>query len=256
MGRYGRACSGGDDLAVYDSYRMEHDIDLALVVGYEGDDRYQGNSHHIGSLAAASSWIAPLAYSHAGSPILPSKPFVGISLYLSSAQDANRLSAWPKAAVEALSARRSIVSVNAAPSLLQAVGDALRRLEGCAVLISHLGDPGAYRTHPTPEETRRTLSPLLSLAGAGNIGVKLSGLYGISDPPHDYPHTSARPFVELAVEAFGTDRLYWGSDFSPALDHVSFVQAVDAVSELPWSEAERASIMGGNLRRLLRHAFA
>jgi L-fuconolactonase len=94
----------------------------------------------------------------------------------------------------------------------------------------------------------------LALESSERVGVKLSGLYSISTPAHAYPHTVARPFVEVLVDRFGAKRLYWGSDFSPALDYVSFAQTIDAVAGMPWSRTERSAVMGGNLRRLVSSA--
>jgi L-fuconolactonase len=144
-----------------------------------------------------------------------------------------------------------IVSVNATPGTLARTRDTLRRLEGCQVLISHLGNPGTQDSPPSRAQVSAVLDPLLSLSDARHIGVKLSGLYDMSSPSHGFPHVIARPFIDRVADAFGTERLYWGSDFSPALDHVSFAQTIHAVSDLPWSDAERSAVMGGNLRRIV-----
>ena len=81
--------------------------------------------------------------------------------------------------------------------------------------------------------------------------VKISGLYAISDPAHGYPHDAAAPFLEILFERFGVGRCCWGSDFSPALDFVSFAQTAD----IPWltrlSSADIERVMGGNLLQLL-----
>ena len=73
---------------------------------------------------------------------------------------------------------------------------------------------------------RQRLALLLALADHQNVMVKISGLYAISDPSHGYPHEAARPFIDLVLERFGPSRCLWGSDFSPALEHVSFPQTV------------------------------
>lgn len=54
--------------------------------------------------------------------------------------------------------------------------------------------------------------------------MKLSGFYALAAPSHDFPHTQAWGYVETLLEAFGVERLLWGSDFSPALSHLSFPQ--------------------------------
>ena len=79
-----------------------------------------------------------------------------------------------------------------------------------------------------PRDGRDTSQPLLALAARSNVHVKFSGLYAVSVPDHDFPHDAAKPFVDVALEAFGPSRLLWGSDFPPALDFVSFPQAADA----------------------------
>ena len=81
--------------------------------------------------------------------------------------------------------------------------------------------------------------------------MKFSGLYGVSDPAHDFPHAAAQPFVDLLLDAFGPARLFWGSDFSPALDYVSFAQTADVRPLAGCSPDEVAEVMGGNLLRLL-----
>jgi L-fuconolactonase len=83
------------------------------------------------------------------------------------------------------------------------------------------------------------------------VSVKLSGLYAISDPPHDFPHAAARPFVDVIFATFGPSRVLWGSDFSPALDHVCFAQLADIHVLAGCSPSEVAGVMGGNLIRLL-----
>ena len=99
------------------------------------------------------------------------------------------------------------------------------------------------------------MRPLLRLAAFPNTMVKISGLYAVSDPAHGYPHAAAAPYIDLLLDGFSPGHCLWGSDFSPALDFVSFAQTVSN----PWLDrltpAEREGLMGGNLLSLLaRHA--
>lgn len=67
-------------------------------------------------------------------------------------------------------------------------------------------------------------------------------------------HAWVRPvaYVEVLVEAFGTKRLLWGSDFPPSLDSLSFAQTIELFAEMPFiSDEDRQAIEGGNLLRLL-----
>jgi predicted TIM-barrel fold metal-dependent hydrolase len=187
-------------------------------------------------------------------PAFPRRPFAGIAVYVTTRREAEEFAAWPRDLLERMSSAELIVSVNAASESLRATTRLLQRLEGCHVLLSHLGQPDARKVAPGRRDVERLLGPALALESSARVGVKLSGLYSISSPAHAYPHAVVRPFVECLAERFGAKRLYWGSDFSPALDYVSFVQTIDAVAAMPWSQAERSAVMGGNLRRLVSSA--
>jgi L-fuconolactonase len=247
-----------DELAVYESLRAVHNIERALVVGYEGDLQFEGNNGDIAKWAKEREWIAPLAYYDAEnapsfSPANAERDgiFVGISLYLMAPEKAQALAQWPRETIEDLNKKFSIISVNAEPGVLSEAQPFFERAENCFILISHLGMPGAFREPPSKSEAARIMEPLKRLSALPNTGVKLSGLYGASEPAHDYPHRSAHPFLQQLRDDFGSERLFWGSDFSPALEHVSFAQTIAALDFFNWTEAETNAIMGENLRRIL-----
>ena len=79
--------------------------------------------------------------------------------------------------------------------------------------------------------------------------MKLSALPCHSTQP--YPFPNLHPSIKAAVEAFGADRLYWGSDLTRL--PCPYREAVTLFSdELGFlSEAERAAIMGTALARFL-----
>jgi predicted TIM-barrel fold metal-dependent hydrolase len=109
-------------------------------------------------------------------------------------------------------------------------------------------DPDAYKAR---------LGQLLELARFPGPRVKLSGFYGATSPAtHDFPHRQAWGFIEALLDAFGAHRLLFGSDFSPALKHVTF-QTLDVFRLMPFlSEHERRLIEGANLIALLDEAAA
>ena len=111
--------------------------------------------------------------------------------------------------------------------------------------------PGRYSAPPTLVEARARLGPLVNLAHFLHVAVKVSGLYDVSDPPYDFPHDAARPFIAALLETFGPSRLVWGSDFPVALDFVSFVQTTEIRALQTCSRQERDAVMGGNLLALL-----
>jgi hypothetical protein len=62
---------------------------------------------------------------------------------------------------------------------------------------------------------------------------------------------AAAPFVAALLAGFGAERCLWGSDFSPVLDHISFVQSLTVPGLEAYDETTRTAVMGGNLLRLL-----
>ncbi|MEH1013164.1 amidohydrolase family protein [Micromonospora sp. CPCC 206060] len=261
-GRYGRSPAGGDELAVYQGIRRAHGISRALVIGYEGEAQFAGNNDHVARLAAAHDWIAPVAYVPPGGPeggtgTFWSAGFVGIAAYLPDPAAADRFAGWVTREATALNRVAALISLNATPAATAHLGPALTALDGCTVLFSHLGLPGAQPVVPTREAAAGILTPLTNLAGLPHVGVKISGLYAVSEPSDDFPHHAARPFVDLLLARFGARRLYWGSDFAPALDHVSFAQTLHPVGLDGLADDERDDILGGNLLRALdRHTAA
>ena len=176
---------------------------------------------------------------------------VGFAVYLPEASDGEAVAAWPADVLGELRAQRALLSLNARPAATSLLGEFVAELSGCTILFSHLGLPGTFDRIPTAAEARECLGPLLALAHREQAAVKFSGLYAVSDPAYDFPHTAAQPFVDILLDAFGPDRLLWGSDFSPALDYVSFAQTADARPLASCSRDEVAEVMGGNLLRLL-----
>ncbi len=257
--RYGAAWGRRHEVEVYETLRQAHDIERGLVIGYEGQPKFRGNNRDLVRWAEKHPWITPLAFVPATQPPTPRRlealwqqGFAGIALYLMNPEAAEDLNHWPLAVYEWLDEHRTIISLNAPPAALGLLQPFLAKLTACSVLISHLGLPGRFATPPPRSEARRILQPLRSLAALPHVGVKISGLYAVSNPAHDYPHESARPFIQQLYDDFGSKRLYWGSDFSPALEHVSFAQTIGALSQLGWSSADLQRIGHDNLMRIIR----
>jgi L-fuconolactonase len=259
-GVLGESPAGGDELTVYERLREHHGIERALVIGYEAEPRYAENNAEVIELARTRPWMVPIAYlAVRPAPTaerlreLRSAGAEGFAVYLPSEADGRAFGEWPAATFAELRAQAALVSFNAGPAGTAAAvaARAVDRLDGCTLIFSHLGLPGRFATPPVPRDVRERLAALLGLAGRWSIAVKLSGLYAVSDPPHDFPHAAAEPVVDVLLDAFGPARVLWGSDFSPALDFVSFAQAADTRWLSGCSAAEVDDVMGGNLLRLL-----
>jgi predicted TIM-barrel fold metal-dependent hydrolase len=259
VGPYGPAFVVADELAAYEALREKHQIDRALVVGYEGMSFFRGNNADLARLRRYHHWIAPLAFCNIHKPPMAEElrrfaeqRFVGISLYALTPEDADALCRWSTSLVEQLNALDFIVSINARPESIRRLFTFVDRLADCSVLFSHIGLPGAASGKVSRRTAMTRLSALLTLKSRKNVGVKISGMYAISSDRNYY--RNADTYLKAVHETLGPRRLYWGSDFSPVLSFVSFSQAIDAVSGSGLPERDLRAIMHGNLMRLIAHA--
>jgi len=92
---------------------------------------------------------------------------------------------------------------------------------------------------------------LLALAKLPQAHIKLSAFFRCSE--EGPPFADAVERAGLLVAAFGAERCMWGSDFPfVLLEEGGYDAAVHILDALALTEAERAFIMGGTLRRLLK----
>lgn len=244
-----------DELTLYEALAKPYNIKHALVVGYEADEAYHGNNDYLATLVGTHSWVRPVAfYANSASITVESlesrreQGFVGISLYQFDQTEA-RLNAVPDSVWRRLSDHRWLLSVNSTAEHWLPWQNILRRFPELRLLISHMGLPKAPAT---PDQAVEILATVTALARFPQVHVKLSGFYALSTPAHDYPHQAGWPLVPILLDHFGASRLLWGSDFSPALEFVSFPQTLDVLQHLPnLDPAARRQIEGENLIRLL-----
>jgi L-fuconolactonase len=244
---YGTLFPDNREIAVYQTFREVHQIDSVLAIGY-AESPYQNNNRELSRLAAIHSWIHPLAYCAIQRPAklaalktYSKHRFAGISLYVNRRSEAARLNQWPEYLVRFLNQWRAIISLNISLTDLATVQPFLKRLPECPVLISHLGLPWS----PNHKSNHRTWTAIARLS---NVGVKASGFYSGNEP---YPHPGNQKAFAILLDAFSSRRLYWGSDFSPALEFVSFVQTLDILNSLNLKAPDRSLVAGQNLRHLL-----
>lgn len=255
------AIFGSCELAAYEALCSAHGIELALAIGYEADGIDPQNNDYIRRLSATRSWLRTVAYIEAAAApaaniveTLLDEGHCGIALYVNDAHTAQNMLRWPKRIWEVLASRLAIVSINARPEAIALLPPIIEAAAGVPFLFSHLGLPGHLPSDIDDSTLRNRLAPILALARFDNAHVKISGLYAISNPPFAYPHRVAMRCSSEILAAFGCYRCLWGSDFSPALEFVSFPQAIHWEGTERLSEKERKLIMRGNLVRILRDA--
>ena len=116
---------------------------------------------------------------------------------------------------------------------LPAVEPIIARFPGVKVVLDHIGGAPTNEEEPAP-----LLGNVLKMAQYENVYVKFSPQPHKSD--EEYPHHDSLPAFQKIHEAFGRERVMWGTDFphvllgmgyGPALDlfreHMDFLSAED-----------------------------
>jgi L-fuconolactonase len=95
-----------------------------------------------------------------------------------------------------------------APGQYQAVSALAKRHSELKIVLCHLGFNPATRD----AVALSALSDLIPLAELPNVAVKATSLPSFVTEP--YPFLSLRPVMHQVLDAFGSERVFWGSDLS------------------------------------------
>jgi L-fuconolactonase len=128
---------------------------------------------------------------------------------------------------------------------LPAAIELAERLPDQPMVLDHLGKPRIRDGVLEPWATR-----LRELARHENVWCKLSGMVTEADWK-TWRHADLRPYLEVAFECFGTDRLMFGSDWPVCLVAATHGQVTAVLEEYGGglSSDERSALFGGNAVR-------
>jgi predicted TIM-barrel fold metal-dependent hydrolase len=132
--------------------------------------------------------------------------------------------------------RRGMPVAAYAPGLALQMSKVAERHPGLRMLIDHLGLPLRVRGKQLIGE----LKPVLALARFPNVVVKASGLPTNSEL--DFPFLDLRGPVSALIDAFGHERVFWGSDLSRL--GCSYREAVEMMREVVPDDGVRRFLMG------------
>jgi L-fuconolactonase len=143
------------------------------------------------------------------------------------------------------------------------VGLVAERYPSLALTIDHIGmrQPPVWQEADTPPF--KALPQLLDLAKYDNVTVKFSGAPTLTAEP--YPFADLWPHLNQIVEAFGPERLMWGTDIQRVNGRVahhtwefdfvgkhSYGEAVGFLRDTDeLSQSDKEQIFAGTLRRVL-----
>ncbi len=131
---------------------------------------------------------------------------------------------------------------------LDQVAELAKRHPDTTLVIDHLGLEQPMKP-PAPQEPWVELPKLLALSTHKNIVVKISGACTLSHEP--FPYKDIRQPVDQILNTFGLDRCMWGTDWTRAVNLLTFKQGVDAFRAKDWlSDSDRATLMGGSLSKI------
>lgn len=168
---------------------------------------------------------------------------LGLRCMLLEGEDRRRLHAgeldWFWAAAE----RFGLPVTTLATGSLVALCEVAARHPGLRLTIDHLGGRGGNTT--LKDAAAMTHMPeLLQLARLPNVAVKATGVPGYS--AEAYPFPAMQDYVRQVFDAFGPDRMFWGSDISKM--PCPWRQCVTMFTEeLPW-------LRGDDLERVMGRA--
>lgn len=122
------------------------------------------------------------------------------------------------------------------------------RNPGTTLVIDHLGLQQPFEP-PVPAEPFADLPKLLALAAHGNVVVKVTGACTLSHEA--FPYGDLWDPLRRIFDAFGFGRCMWGTDWTRAVEFLTYEQGVEAFRVTDrLSDGDRAALMGGTLRRV------
>lgn len=230
-----------DPLEVYIKRLKDENIDKAVIVHPEpyGDDhslileclkkepkRLRGTSLFYPKDPLAPQKLDKLVKSNANMVAVRFHAHRGKESYLDSFADAGVRALWKKAVD-----LNQIIELHIGPDYAKQVHQTMKAFPDSKVLIDHLAEPHMG--------TGVEFADVLELAKFPSVYMKLSGIgHFATDAP---TYESSLAFTSRVIKEFGPDRMVWGSG-TPAIVDVHMAE---------YSQADRAKVKGGNIRRLL-----
>ncbi len=120
------------------------------------------------------------------------------------------------------------------------------------IVIDHIGLQQPFEP-PAPPNPFGDLPAVLALAAQPNIVIKISGACTLSHEPYLY-NDIWDPLCRI-FDAFGFDRCLWGTDWTRAVELLTYAQGVEPFRLTDRiSASDRAMLMGGSHQRVYNWA--
>ena len=113
------------------------------------------------------------------------------------------------------------------------------------LVIDHLGLQQPF-VPPPPKDPFSDINQVIDASQCDNVAIKISGACTLSHKP--FPYDDIWPSLQRIFDAFGFDRCMWGTDWTRAVELLTYKEGVDSFRLTDSiSESERNKLMGGSL---------
>jgi predicted TIM-barrel fold metal-dependent hydrolase len=134
------------------------------------------------------------------------------------------------------------------PNRLSIIDELAQLYPNVQFVLDHLGLTQPLKP-PPPDDPFAELDSVLALAGYPNVAVKVTGVCTLSHRP--FPFDDLWEPLSRVFDAFGIERCMWGTDWTRAMEFVSYADSVAAFRDhLSLSQSERDALMGGTVERI------
>lgn len=121
------------------------------------------------------------------------------------------------------------------------------------IVVDHLGLEQPYEPPPLAQPFGE-IEKVLALAQHPNVVIKVTGACTLSQKAYPYPDIWD-PLARI-FDAYGMERCLWGTDWTRAVQVLTYQQGVDAFKVTDrLTRTEREALMGGNVEKIYRCHF-
>ncbi len=131
---------------------------------------------------------------------------------------------------------------------LAQLNELARRNPNTQIVLDHLGLEQPFEP-PAPAEPWKELPHVLALAANKNIAIKITGACTLSH--QKFPYKDVWDPLGRIFDAFGLDRCMWGTDWTRAVNLLTYKEGVEAFRVTDrLSNSDREKLMGGSLQKI------
>lgn len=131
---------------------------------------------------------------------------------------------------------------------LTQLNELARRNPNTQIVLDHLGLEQPFEP-PAPAEPWKELPHVLALAANKNIAIKITGACTLSQ--QKFPYKDVWDPLGRIFDAFGLDRCMWGTDWTRAVNLLTYKEGVEAFRVTDrLSNTDREKLMGGSLQKI------